>query len=146
MKRTDSVFIAAVLVIGCAVGCSSEPGPAERQPGTLPAGTAQLSIDGINPVTPESVQCMTGESLTMITTRGGTSETTAMVSTAKEPVVESITIQDPEGFTGGYNRDLGGDATVTMTGATYEISGTARGYTPKAHQPDMRPFTLKVSC
>jgi len=51
------------------------------------------------------------------------------------------------GFTGSYNAGLGGDAEVTMTGRTYDITGTADGF--DTENPSFRTsgeFSIKVAC
>ena len=55
--------------------------------------------------------------------------------------------QQPEWLHRELQRDLGGTAKVTMTGATYDISGTADGF--KTDNPSFRTggtFAIKVSC
>lgn len=146
MKNKVIFLAAAAMVIGGAVGCSSHPAAAKLEPGTLPAGTAQLTINGKDAATTGAVQCWTAESLTMITAGNDTSGATVMVSNAKQPVVEFVRVRDLNGFTGGYNLGLEGNATVAMTGRTYHITGTASGYSPTSIEPTTEPFAIKVSC
>jgi ipoprotein LpqH len=143
---TRAIAVAAVLV-GAMAGCSSDPPPAKPQPGTLAAGTAQVTINGQDAGTTEAVQCMPAGTLTTITTGDDASGVTAMVSNKAGLVAESVSINNLGGFTGSYNADLGGTAKVTMTGATYDISGTADGFA--TDNPSFRTggtFAIKVSC
>lgn len=140
------IFIAAAtMVIGGAVGCSSGPAAAKFQSGTLPPGAARLTVSGKDATT-GAVQCWTAESLTTITMGTEVSGATVMVSNAEKPIVEFVTVRDLSGFVGNYNLGLEGNATVAMTGATYEITGTVRGYNPTSIEPTTEPFTIKVSC
>ena len=147
MGTRVAAVVAATLVVGGVAGCSSGPPPAKPQPGTLVAGTAQVSINGKDAGTTEAVQCVPAGSLTTITTGDDASGVTAMVSNKAGLVAESVSINNLGGFTGSYNADLGGTAKVTMTGATYDITGTADGF--NTDSPSFRTggtFAIKVSC
>jgi lipoprotein LpqH len=113
-----AAVVAATLVVGTIAGCSSGPPPAKPQPGELVAGTAHVSINGKDTGTTEAVQCVPAGTLTTITTGDNASGVTAMVSNNAGLVAESVSINNLGGFTGSYNADLGGTATVTMIGAT----------------------------
>ena len=141
------VFIAATaLVIGGSVGCSSGH-PAKPNPGVLPPGTAQLTIDGKDLPTTNAVECAPAEQeLTTIKTGDDGSGTTVMVSNGKKLTVEFVRIRNLSGFSGDYDRGLGGTATVALTENTYHITGAAFGYGPKSHVPTTEPFTITVSC
>lgn len=145
--ETRAIAVAAVFVVGAMAGCSSGPPPAKPQPGTLAAGTAQVTINGEDTGTTESVQCVPAGTLTTINTGDDASGVTAMVSNKAGLVAEIVSINNLGGFTGSYNAGLGGTAKVTMTGPTYEISGTADGF--DTDNPSFRAggtFAIKVSC
>ena len=144
---TRAIAVAAVFVAGVVAGCSSGPPEAKPQPGTLAAGTAQVTINGEDAGTTEAVQCVPEGWTTTISTGNDTSGVTAVVSNRAGLVAESVSINDLGGFTGSYNAGLGGTAKVTMTGPTYDISGTADGF--QTDQPSFRTggaFAIKVSC
>ena len=71
--------------------------------GNLVAGTAQVTVNGVDTGTTEMVQCMPAGSLTTITTGNNASGVTAMVSSRDELVAESVSINNLGGFTGSYN-------------------------------------------
>lgn len=140
----------AVAVLAVA-GCSSSPPPEyQPPPGALVAGTAQVTVNGQDAGTTTAVQCDSAGTLMMIKTGDpgpDTSGTTAMVASNDELVVREVGIRDLGGFTGSYNSGLGGEATVTMTGRTYDISGTADGFA--TDNPSFRTtadFTIKIAC
>jgi ipoprotein LpqH len=138
------VGAAAMLAVG---GCSSQPPEYQPSPGDLVAGTAQVTVNGQDTGTTDAVQCSSTGSLTIIETGDQTSGVTAMVSNEDELIAESVAINNLGGFTGSYNAGLGGTAKVTMTGRTYDISGTADGFdtaNPSFRAPGT--FAIKVSC
>ena len=135
------------MAVGGVVGCSSAPEPAEPQPGTLVAGTAQVTVNGTDTGTTEAVQCDPAGTMTTITTGDDASGVTAVVSSKDELLAESVAINNLGGFTGSYNTGLGGTAEVTMTGRTYNITGTADGFlTDKPSFRTNGTFAIKVSC
>ncbi|WP_374238360.1 lipoprotein LpqH [Mycobacterium sp. PSTR-4-N] len=128
-------------------GCSSAPPPYDPPPGQLVAGTAQVSVNGQDLGRTESVRCTPAGSLMTIETGDDSRGVSAMVSNADGLVVRQVGITDLGGFTGSYNAGLGGDASVSMTGRTYEITGTADGFATDS--PSFRTsgtFTIAVSC
>ncbi|HEX2285965.1 MAG TPA: lipoprotein LpqH [Mycobacterium sp.] len=138
------VTAAAMMAVA---GCSSGPPDYQPAPGTLVAGTAQVTINGQDAGTTEAVQCNATGPLTTITTGDQASGVTAMVSNQTELTAESVSINNVGGFTGSYNAGLGGAAKVTMTDRTYDITGTADGF--NTANPSFRAsgtFAIKVSC
>jgi ipoprotein LpqH len=138
--------VAAAATLALA-GCSSGPPDYKPAPGTLVAGTAQVSVNGQNTGTTEAVQCTPAGSLTTITTGDQASGVTALVSNKDELTAAAVSINNVGGFTGSYNAGLGGTAKVTMTGRTYDITGTADGF--NTANPSFRTsgtFAIKVAC
>ena len=120
--------------------------------GTNPAGHLgarhrPLIVNDADAGTTDAVQCSVAGPLTTITTGDDKSGVTALVSNADALTAESVTIRNLGGFTGSYNAGLGGQAKVTQTGRTYDITGTADGF--QTDQPSFRTsgtFTIKVAC
>lgn len=148
--RTRSVIGTAILaaVTAAAAACSSSPPQAATPPGALSPGTAQVTIDGRDAGTTHAVRCSPAGFLTTISTGDDTSGISATVSNEDELSAESVSFRDVGGFTGSYNAGLGEPAaTVTMTGRTYDISGTATGFrTDNASFTAQSRFTVKVAC
>ena len=139
--------MAAAAATLAVAGCSSGPPDYQPAPGTLVAGTAQVTVNGQNIGTTEAVQCTPAGSLTTITTGDQTSGITTLVSNKDELTAEAVSINNVGGFTGSYNAGLGGTAKVTMTDRTYDISGTADGF--DTANPSFRTsgtFAIKVAC
>ncbi len=142
-----ALFLIAAAGAAC-VACSSEPTAEPLPEGVLPAGTAEISIDGRDGGTTHDVACSSSGFLTSITAGTDTSGVTAVISSGDGLVAESVGIRDKAGFTGNYNAGLGEPAAeVSMTGPTYLISGTATGFRTDAESfvADGK-FTLRVSC
>jgi len=145
VKNRVALIAAAALIIGGGAACSSPS--AKRAPGTLPPGTAQLTVDGKELPPTRAVECAPPEEyLTTITAGNDASGVTVMVSNKGKLAAEFVRIRNLNGFTGDYNRHLGGDATVALTESTYHIAGTAFGYGPKSPVPTTQPFTIEVAC
>ena len=128
-------------------GCSSGPPDYQPAPGTLVAGTAQVTVNGQNNGTTQAVDCTAAGSLTTITTGDQTSGVTTLVSNKDELTAEAVSINNVGGFTGSYNAGLGGTAKVAMTDRTYDITGTADGF--DTANPSFRKsgtFAIKVAC
>ena len=146
VKNGIGLAAAAMLMIGITAGCSSDKA-APHKPGVLPPGTAVLSVDGKDVGTTYSVRCESIDWMTRIHTTLDRSGVSAMLSNADHLKAEFVRLQDLGGFTGSYERGLQGEATVTMTGATYHISGAALGFNDaKRTQLAAETFTIRVSC
>lgn len=139
--------MAAAAATLAVAGCSSGPPDYQPAPGTLVAGTAQVTVNGQNTGTTQAVDCSAASSLTTITTGDQASGVTTLVSNKDELTAEAVSINNVGGFTGSYNAGLGGTAKVTMTDRTYDITGTADGF--DTANPSFRKsgtFAIKVAC
>ncbi|KAA8954315.1 lipoprotein LpqH [Mycobacterium sp.] len=147
MTNRFAAAAAAVLVIGAAVGCSSSQAAPQAKPGTLAPGTAAITINGKDLGITDAVQCTTAESLTTIRTGHEDSGMTAMVSNTRQLTAEFVRIRNLNGFAGSYDRGLQGKAAVTITGATYTITGAAVGFDrAKPSVLTTETFAIKVAC
>jgi hypothetical protein len=139
----------ALATVAAAAGmaaCSSPP-PAQTEPGAMSTGTATVTVDGAEAGTTDAVSCTTAGPLTTISTGDEQSGSVSVVSNENALSAQTVSITDLGGFTGSYNAGLGGEATVTMTGRTYTISGTADGF--RTDNPSFRAdgsFTITVAC
>jgi ipoprotein LpqH len=146
VEKGVCVAAAAMLLIGVTAGCSSDQA-APARPGVLPPGTAMLTVDGKDVGTTYSVRCESIDWMTRIHTDIQASGLSAMLSNASKLKAEFVRLQDLGGFTGSYERELQGEAAVTMTGPTYHITGAALGF--NHDQPTRRKaetFSIAVSC
>jgi ipoprotein LpqH len=139
--------VAAAAATLAVAGCSSGPPDFKPGPGMLVAGTAQVAVNGQNTGTTAAVHCTAAGPLTTVTTGDQSAGVTALISNKDDLIADAVSINNVGGFTGSYNKDLGGEAKVTMTGRTYDISGTADGF--DTANPSFRTtgtFAIKVAC
>jgi lipoprotein LpqH len=128
-------------------GVVVRPAGREQRQGSLPSGPAKLSIDDRETGDQQKESCLVTEPVATIDIGDEQSGSTCVVSAAADLRVESVSIRNLGGFTGSYNRSLGAPANVSMTGATYDLSGTADGFA--TDNPSFRKtgnFSIKVSC
>ncbi|MCA4761807.1 lipoprotein LpqH [Mycobacterium sp. SMC-2] len=127
--------------------CSSSPPAAAPPPGTLPAGTAQVTINDHALPETHTVKCIPMGSVTMVTTGDNAMGTKAFVSNESSLTAKSVNISDLGGFTGSYAQGLQGAADVSLHSYTYTIRGRAEGF--DTGNPSLRAtgtFTIKVGC
>jgi ipoprotein LpqH len=142
VKKGVCAVAAVLLLAGCSPGKA-----APAKPGVLPPGTAVLSIDGKDVGTTYSVSCQSIDWMTRIHTDLHDSKVSAMISNADKLKAEFVRFSDVDGFTGSYEHAQQGEASVTMTGATYHITGAAMGFN-NAERTRLKAetFTITVSC
>lgn len=138
----------AIVVIAASVGaCSSAPRAAAPLPGTLPPGTAQVTINDHALPETHAVKCIPMGSLTTVTTGDTAAGTKAFVSNESALTAKWVNISDLGGFTGSYAEGLQGAADVTLHGYTYTIRGRAEGFdTDNSSLRTTGTFTIKVAC
>jgi len=146
MQGKALFIVAATLMIDGSVACSSGHRPATFRNGTLPPGTGQLIVEGKDAPAARAVHCAREQYLTTIKTGDDASGATVMISNAEKLTVEFVRVRNVNSFSGNYNRGLEGDATVALTGTTYEITGSALGYSTKSPEATSESFTIRVSC
>jgi hypothetical protein len=145
----DSRFVAgaAVVSVACGLAGCSDPAPAARPAGGLPAGTAEVSIGGAGKGRTNAVNCSTTGVLTTISTGDENSGTTSSIDSTDGLAVQFTEITNVDGFTGSYWADLGPAAEVEMTGGTYLMTGSATGF--RIDNPSARTtetFSIRVTC
>ena len=98
--------------------------------GALVAGTAQVTVNGNDLGQFHVVKCSPAGNFLTISTGNDEQGSTAIVSNADGLTAKSVAIRDLGGFTGSFNQGLGGNATVSLDGATYTITGALTASTP----------------
>lgn len=140
------VVSGCLLVSGLAVACSSQPAQ-QLQPGTVPAGTAEVTVNGQKLATSEAVDCSFIQSSMTIMTGDDASGATIVIDNSLQLDTKSVEIRELGGFTGSYRQDLGGTAAAKLVGRTFTIEGTADGF--DATDPSARTtgsFSVMASC
>ena len=148
--RFIAIASAALIVVAGVAGCSSPPSLSPRPPGSLPPLTAHLTINGEDAGTTQSVECSQVQHYMTVKTGDESQGVIAVVQSVDNGarlVASSVQINNVGGFTGGYWQNLVGDATASMAGQTYTVTGTADGF--DTNRPDKRTtgtFTIKAAC
>lgn len=133
---------------GGLAACASESTRSEpTRSGTVPGGTAIVSIDSQDAGTERKVSCVTIGRLTTVSAGDEQAGFTAAVSSGEGLLVQTVSIRNLGGFTGSYNKGLDEPAHVTMVDRTYQLSGIADGF--ETNNPSFRTpgkFAIQVSC
>lgn len=127
-------------------GCGSDQ-PSSPRPGTLPGGTAVLTVNGQKLPASHAVACTFIQSTTTIKTGDDGAGSTVIVDNANGMQAQSVELRNLGGFTGSYWQDLGDAATVNVVDRTFTVTGKADGF--DADNPSKRitsDFTVTASC
>jgi lipoprotein LpqH len=137
----------ALLSVAALASCSNSSPAAAPPRDAVPPGTAQVKVGDDAAGTTNAVDCTTVASSITIKTGDDAAGTTSTVTSADGLTVAAVDIRDVAGFTGSQRTGLQGDAVVHMTGPSYVITGTARGFnTGNPSATAMQPFSITVSC
>lgn len=144
----EHVFNTAVasLIVAGAGACSSSHAAAPP-PGTLPPGTAKVTINNTALPATTAVKCEQLGPLTIIEAGDPGAGATMQVSNATGLVIKSVRINDLAGFTGSSLEGIDGKTDVSMADKTYTLRGTADGFdnaNPTTSTTDA--FTIQVAC
>lgn len=140
-RRYATAALVAAAVVGCA-GCGA--GTAE-----VPQKTAQVTVNGQSR-TSHAVICTQVGWMLSIDITDGSAQTRAMLRLEPDkPKLESVNINDFNGFTGLVDGGAGGagKAEATFAAGTYHIVGTAeRTNLDNPDEPSNGAFTIDVTC
>jgi hypothetical protein len=142
-NRFVAANAALVIAVGIA-GCSSPAAP--PQPGALPPGTAQVTVNGKDMGRTDAVSCSQVEWAFTIHTGDTTAGATAVVQGGGGLSAKSVEIRNLDGFTGTYWDDHGGNADASIAGDTWTITGTVSGFTTVNPKPATATFQVKANC
>ena len=118
-------------------------GACTPRPQTQVSGTATVTVNG-NDTKFQIVNCTQVEWFRTINIGGDFAGATVVVDERKLPVTaESVRIQNLSGFTGMYSQGGGGDASMSLSGDKFTITGTANGYrVDKPAEPTTATFKI----
>ena len=122
-------------------------GACTPRPQTPLGGTASVTVNG-NDAKFQIVKCTQVEWYRTIDIGGNFAGATFAVDERREPVtVESVHIRNLGGFTGMYSQGGEGDATMSLSGGKFTITGTANGYkVDKPNEPATATFKIIATC
>ena len=132
---------AAAVVLAVAVLGACTP-----RPQTPLAGTASVTVNS-NEAKFQIVKCTQVEWYRTIDIGGNFAGATVAVDGRTEPVTaKSVHIRNLSGFTGMYSQGDGDDATTSLSGGKFTISGTAHGYkVDNPNEPATATFKIVVT-
>jgi ipoprotein LpqH len=132
-----AVAVLALVVLGA---CSSRSQ-------TAISGTASVTVNG-NDTTIHTVRCSQLEWYRTIAIGGDLAGATVTIDErAQSPTTTAVRIQNVGGFTGMYSQGGDGDASMTLSGDKFTITGTANGYkTDKPGEPASAAFKIVATC
>ena len=145
-NRFIAVAGAALVIVGGIAGCSSSPPTAPRQPGTLPPGTAQLTINGKDAGPTHAVNCSQVDWTWIIDAGDKAAGATAVVEGGGALTAKSVEIRNLDGFSGTYWDGNGGKADASIVGDTWMITGTVDGFPTDNPKPATATFEVKANC
>lgn len=146
MTKSLAVTVSVLLLAGGMAACSTVK-PPNKIPGELNAGASEVTIAGAVVARSTSVSCSPEGTVTTIDTGSKDEGTTSTVSNDGGLGAKSVVLRNVGGFSGSYWEGLGDAGRVTMKDRTYEITGTAMGYSaddPIHRKPET--FSIRVAC
>jgi lipoprotein LpqH len=150
---TVAVTGAAILVAGIS-GCSNKPssgGVATSVPGGSVsvggANKAKVIIDGKDQNVQGTTVCTKAAGNVSIAVGGNSTGISVVLTDANPPAVSAVQLGNVNGVTLQYAQGGQGNASVTMDGNTYKITGTATGVDmANPTQPVNKPFEIDATC
>lgn len=143
--------VAAAVVVAGLTGCSSgKSGTGAGSTSGAPLANGVI-VDGQNQNVAGSVSCQTSGDNVNIGFGDPNSASNgigAVVTSANPPDVHAVGLGVVNGVTLGYSDAVSGQgsASVTLTGKSYKITGTAVGVDPNSQQQVSKPFELDLTC
>src|SRR6185312_1536055 len=147
----QSRVLVVAVAAGCAVvgiaGCSSGPAHSPQPPGSVPVGTAQVTINGQSTGTIHEIKGTKDDWMHTIITGDDKSGVKVVVDTGSAVTAKSVVITNVGDFTGSMLENQIGKADATMIGSTFRVNGTAEGAsTADPNQPTSASFEVKANC
>jgi ipoprotein LpqH len=138
--RNRIVAAAAALAFAVLGGCTPKPQ-------NEVAGSASVTVNGHDQKF-QIVKCTQVQWYRTIEIGGDVSGAKVVVDQRGAPATaESVRIQNSGGFTGMYSHGDGGDASLSLSGDKYTITGTAHGYqVDKPGEPADATFKITATC
>jgi ipoprotein LpqH len=138
MPNRIAAAAAAALAVLALGACSS---------GSQEANSAKVTVNG-NDTTIHVVRCSQLEWYRTIDIGGDLAGVTVTIDERAQPLTTtSVRIRNVGGFTGMYSQGGAGEASMTVSGDKFTITGTANGYkTDKPGEPASAAFKISTKC
>ena len=155
MKRGLTVAVAGAAILAAGLtGCSgnkSGGGVATSVPGGSVsvggANKAKVTIDGKDQNLQGTTVCTKAAGNISIAVGGSGTGISVVLTDATPPVVTAVQLGNVNGVTLQYAQGGQGNASATVDGNTYKVTGTATGIDmANPTQPVNKPFEIDVTC
>lgn len=122
-------------------------GACSSRPQTSISSAASVTVNGTDAKI-QVVKCGQLEWYRTIDIGGDYAGAQVSIDERAEPLtVTSVRIKNLGSFTGMYSKDDGGDASMSLSGDKFMISGTANGYkADKPNEPATATFKIVATC
>ncbi|HWY00912.1 MAG TPA: lipoprotein LpqH [Mycobacterium sp.] len=154
MKRGCVVAIGSAAIVGVAlVGCSSGSGngagaPASSASGaSAPTAGVKVVVDGKARPVQNKVECVKAANMVMANIGSEQDGIAVTLSAGDNPAMQDLTLGMVDGLPLTYDEsNAGPKPTVTKTGFTYKIVGTASSPSPAGTGTVSKPFDMEFTC
>jgi ipoprotein LpqH len=111
------------------------------------ANEAKVIIDGKDQNVQGTTVCTKAAGNVSIAVGGNTTGISVVLTDANPPAVKAVQLGNVNGVTLQYAQGGQGNASVTMDGNTYKVTGTATGVDmANPMQPVNKPFEIDATC
>jgi ipoprotein LpqH len=111
------------------------------------ANKAKVVIDGKDQNVQGTTVCTKAAGNVSIAVGGNTTGISVVLTDANPPAVKAVQLGNVNGVTLQYAQGGQGNASVTMDGNTYKVTGTATGVDmANPTQPVNKPFEIDATC
>ena len=156
MKRGLTVAVAGAAILAASIsGCSSNKSSSGGVATSVPGGSvsvggankAKVIIDGKDQNVQGTTVCTKAGGNVSIAVGGNQTGISVVLTDANPPAVKAVQLGNVNGVTLQYAQGGQGNASVTMDGNTYKITGTATGVDmANPTQPVNKPFEIDATC
>jgi ipoprotein LpqH len=156
VKRGLTVAVAGAAIVvagisGCSSNKSSTGGTATSVPGGSVsvggANAAKVIIDGKDQNVQGTTVCTKTPGIISIAVGGATTGISVVLTDANPPAVKTVALGNVNGVTLGYAQGGQGNASVTVDGNNYKVTGTATGVDmANPTQPVNKSFEVDATC
>lgn len=149
MKRGYMVAVGGAAVFGSAlVGCSSGSHNGPSAPAaSAPSAAVKVIVDGKARQIQNTVECVTAANMVFANLGSHQDAIAVTLSAGDNPMLQDLTLGTVDGLPLTYNdSNTGPKPTVTKTGSTYKIVGSATSPDPAGTGTVSKPFDVEFTC
>jgi lipoprotein LpqH len=156
VKRELTIAVAGAAILAASIsGCSSSKPSGGGVATSVPGGSvsvgganaAKVTIDGKDQNVQGTTVCTKTPGNITIAVGGSSTGISVVLTDASPPQVKAVQLGNVNGVTLQYAQGGQGNASVTVDGNTYKVTGTATGIDmANPTQPTNKPFEVDATC